>query len=128
MYYAAKQARHTRDATQKYNDGYDDEKHDYIVKSGELWEGGRYEIKGLLGKGSFGQVVEAYDTVNGVQCAIKIIKNKTAFRNQARIEIRLLEAMNAKDADDMYHVGRCLSVGAQPHSHTHTQPPAHARA
>ena len=54
----------------------------------------RYEIKGLLGKGSFGQVAEAYDREMKEQVAIKIIKNKTAFRNQARIEIKLLEEMN----------------------------------
>ena len=38
-----------------YNDGFDDENHDYIVKSGEKWQD-RYEIDSLIGKGSFGQV------------------------------------------------------------------------
>lgn len=102
VYYAAKRAR--KEAT-KHNDGYDDENRDYIVLPGEVWFG-RYEIKGLLGKGSFGQVVEAYDRDQGRKVAIKIIKNKTAFRNQARIEIRLLEEMNEADRDDMFHIVR----------------------
>ena len=38
-----------------YNDGYDDDNHDYIVKPGEKWMD-RYEIDSLIGKGSFGQV------------------------------------------------------------------------
>ncbi|XP_013383246.1 uncharacterized protein LOC106153725 [Lingula anatina] len=37
-----------------YNDGYDDDNHDYIVKPGEKWMD-RYEIDSLIGKGSFGQ-------------------------------------------------------------------------
>ncbi len=38
-----------------YNDGYDDDNFDYIVKNGEKWMD-RYEIDSLIGKGSFGQV------------------------------------------------------------------------
>lgn len=38
-----------------YNDGYDDDNYDYIVKNGEKWMD-RYEIDSLIGKGSFGQV------------------------------------------------------------------------
>lgn len=38
-----------------YNDGYDDDNHDYMIKSGEKFED-RYEIDSLIGKGSFGQV------------------------------------------------------------------------
>ena len=38
-----------------YNDGFDDDNHDYIVKHGEKWMD-RYEIDTLIGKGSFGQV------------------------------------------------------------------------
>lgn len=38
-----------------YNDGYDDDNYDYIIKNGEKWND-RYEIDSLIGKGSFGQV------------------------------------------------------------------------
>ena len=50
----------------------------------------RYEIDSLIGKGSFGQVVKAYDEVEQNQVAIKIIKNKKPFLHQAQIEYKLL--------------------------------------
>ena len=47
----------------------------------------RYQIEGLIGKGSFGQVAKAYDLVDQVAVAIKIIKNRKLFLNQAKIEV-----------------------------------------
>lgn len=58
-----------------YNDGYDDENFDYVIKAGEKWFD-RYEIESLIGKGSFGQVCKAYDHQDKEYIAIKIIKNK----------------------------------------------------
>ena len=109
MYYAKKRTLAKQNAL---NGGYDDENHDYIVRPGEVWFE-RYEIRQLLGKGSFGQVVEAVDRHSSNKVAIKIIKNKSAFRAQARIEIKLLEEMNHHDADDTHHIGerrRCSYV------------------
>lgn len=37
--------------------------------------------------------------------AIKIIKNKKAFLNQAQIEVRLLELMNKHDTEMKYYIG-----------------------
>lgn len=45
----------TKKERKVYNDGYDDDNYDYIVKNGEKWLD-RYEIDSLIGKGSFGQV------------------------------------------------------------------------
>lgn len=65
MYYAKKKRRHQQgqgeDSSHKkerkvFNDGYDDDNYDYIVKNGEKWMD-RYEIDSLIGKGSFGQVL-----------------------------------------------------------------------
>ncbi|RWS29151.1 serine/threonine-protein kinase minibrain-like protein [Leptotrombidium deliense] len=76
-----------------YNDGYDDDNHDYIIRTGEKFLE-RFEIDSLIGKGSFGQVVKAYDHEEQCHVAIKIIKNKKPFLNQAQIEVKLLEMMN----------------------------------
>ena len=66
MYYAKKKRRHQQgqgeDSSHKkerkvFNDGYDDDNYDYIVKNGEKWMD-RYEIDSLIGKGSFGQVLD----------------------------------------------------------------------
>lgn len=46
-----------------YNDGYDDDNHDYIIKQGEKFLD-RYEISSPIGKGSFGQVrLHDYDLI-----------------------------------------------------------------
>lgn len=68
----------------------------------------RYEIDSLIGKGSFGQVVKAYDHVEQCHVAIKIIKNKKAFLNQAQIEVKLLEMMNKSDLDNKYYIGESV--------------------
>lgn len=87
------------------NDGYDDENHDYIVRPGEVWQE-RYTVDCLIGKGSFGQVVKAFDHTDGEYVAIKIIKNKRPFLSQAQIEVRLLELMNQQDNDSNGYIGR----------------------
>lgn len=51
----------TKKERKVYNDGYDDDNYDYIVKNGEKWLD-RYEIDSLIGKGSFGQVRSAKET------------------------------------------------------------------
>eukprot|EP00049_Salpingoeca_infusionum_P003700 m.69829 g.69829 ORF g.69829 m.69829 type:complete len:457 (+) comp12242_c0_seq1:809-2179(+) len=104
VYYAQKKKK-TKGG--KYNNGHDDERSDYIVQTGEIWQD-RYEIRGLLGKGSFGQVTEAYDRVEQRKVAIKIIKNKAAFRKQAKIEIELLTLLKKQDPLDEYHMVRLV--------------------
>lgn len=88
-----------------HNDGYDDENFDYIIKPGERWFD-RYEVDSLIGKGSFGQVAKAFDHSEGEYVAIKIIKNKKPFYNQALVEVKLLELMNKFDAECKYHIVR----------------------
>lgn len=114
MYYAKKKRRAAQtqgeDSSHKkerklYNDGYDDDNHDYIVKNGEKFLD-RYEIDSLIGKGSFGQVVKAFDHEEQCHVAIKIIKNKKPFLNQAQIEVKLLEMMNRADAENKYYIGK----------------------
>ncbi|XP_056646825.1 serine/threonine-protein kinase minibrain isoform X1 [Diorhabda carinulata] len=112
VYYAKKKRRAAQilgeDTSHKkerkiYNDGYDDDNHDYIVKNGEKFLE-RYEIDSLIGKGSFGQVVKAFDHVEKCHVAIKIIKNKKPFLNQAQIEVKLLEMMNRADVENKYYI------------------------
>ncbi|XP_029432364.1 dual specificity tyrosine-phosphorylation-regulated kinase 1B-like isoform X2 [Rhinatrema bivittatum] len=112
VYYAKKKRRaqqvppedsSTKKERKVLNDGYDDDNYDYIVKNGEKWMD-RYEIDSLIGKGSFGQVVKAYDHHDQEWVAVKIIKNKKAFLNQAQIELRLLELMNKHDTEMKYYI------------------------
>ncbi len=82
-----------------FNNGWDDENYDYIVKNGEVFNE-RYVVSSVIGKGSFGQVVKAFDNTTSEWVAIKIIKSKKPFLQQAKTEIELLQFLNAKDPTD----------------------------
>jgi dual specificity tyrosine-phosphorylation-regulated kinase 1 len=94
---------HSANAKSDAQDGHDDANSDYIVKEGEYWNN-RFRIHRLIGKGSFGQVVEATDTVKREKVAIKIIKNKTSFARQAEIEMRIVRFLNSKDPEDTKNI------------------------
>lgn len=76
----------------KPNFGYDDERGDYSIVSGDHLAY-RYEIIDVLGKGSFGQVVRCIDHKTGVLVAVKIIRNKKRFHQQALVEVNILQKL-----------------------------------
>lgn len=85
------------------NNGYDDENgsylkalHDHLVY--------RYEVLEVLGKGSFGQVVKALDHKTGHHVAVKIIRNKKRFHQQALVEVKILEHLRKKDKENNYNM------------------------
>ena len=81
----------TKQRKGSFNHGWDDENYDYVVKNGELFND-RYTVSTVIGKGSFGQVVKALDNTTQEWVAIKIIKSKKPFLQQAKTEIELLPA------------------------------------
>jgi len=87
---------------------WDDDQSDYIIREGEIFYD-RYIIQERIGKGSFGQVIRAHDTVNKRDVAIKIIKSKTPFRMQAQTEIELLMSLCEMDVDDQHNIVRLES-------------------
>ena len=74
------------------NFGYDDERGDYNIVNGDHLSY-RYEIVDILGKGSFGQVVRCVDHKTGGLVAIKIIRNKKRFHQQALVEVNILQKL-----------------------------------
>ncbi len=56
------------------------------------------------------KVAKAYDHQEQEYVAIKIIKNKKPFLNQAQIEVRLLDLMNKHDVDSKYYIGKCIKL------------------
>lgn len=85
--------------------GYDDVRGDYKFVTGDHLEY-RYEVLGLLGKGSFGQVVHAVDHKKNVNVAVKVIRNKKKFYQQACVEIKILEKLMRDDYDHRSNVVR----------------------
>ncbi|OMH81015.1 Dual specificity tyrosine-phosphorylation-regulated kinase 2 [Zancudomyces culisetae] len=89
------------------NDGFDDSEGDYIVQVGDQLEY-RYEIVQMMGKGSFGQVVKAIDHKTGSSVAVKIIRCKSSFHNQALIEVGVLEFLNKNDPNGVHHIVKVI--------------------
>uniref|UniRef100_V5EEB8 dual-specificity kinase n=2 Tax=Kalmanozyma brasiliensis (strain GHG001) TaxID=1365824 RepID=V5EEB8_KALBG len=85
------------------NHGFDDERGDYNVISKDHLAF-RYEIVDLLGRGSFGQVLQCRDHKTGKTVAIKLIRNKKRFHHQALVEVRILENLTKWDPDERYNV------------------------
>ncbi|KKK17117.1 hypothetical protein ARAM_006190 [Aspergillus rambellii] len=82
--------------SQAANFGYDDDRGDYNIVLGDHLAY-RYEVMDVLGKGSFGQVVRCIDHKTGALVAVKIIRNKKRFHQQALIEVNLLQKLKEWD-------------------------------
>ncbi|SPN97385.1 related to putative dual specificity protein kinase pom1 [Cephalotrichum gorgonifer] len=87
--------------SQKPNYGYDDDRGDYTIVPGDHLSY-RYEIIDVLGKGSFGQVVRCIDHSKGSLVAIKIIRNKKRFHQQALVEVNILKKLREWDPDNKH--------------------------
>lgn len=60
----------------------------------------QYEVIEMLGRGSFGQVIKVFDHKHKEYVALKIIRSLKKFRDQAKVEIRLLEYMTDNKGND----------------------------
>lgn len=85
------------------NFGFDDDKGDYRIIIGDHIAY-RFEIKSILGQGSFGQVIKVYDHKDNKELALKIIKNRPRFHQQALEEIEILSYLKDKDSENIYCV------------------------
>ncbi|KAK9348631.1 kinase-like domain-containing protein [Lipomyces starkeyi] len=65
------------------------------------------KITKLLGEGTFGKVVAAYDKQNRTHCAIKIIRAVQKDRDANWMELRVLETLSMHD---QYNVDRCIHL------------------
>lgn len=83
------------------NFGYDDDRGDYAIVPGDHLAY-RYEIVDVLGKGSFGQVVRCIDHKHGTLVAVKIIRNKKRFHQQALVEVNILQKLREWDPKDKH--------------------------
>nr|XP_056718294.1 dual specificity tyrosine-phosphorylation-regulated kinase 4 [Euleptes europaea] len=85
------------------NNSYDDDHGSYKKILGDHIAY-RYEILAVIGKGSFGHVVRCLDHKTGEKVAVKIIRNKKRFHNQALVEVSILDTLRQKDEDNTYNV------------------------
>jgi len=88
-------------SSKRYNhNSYDDKDGHYkVVLNTEFTN--RYIIKELLGQGTFGKVVRAYDKETKSDCAIKIIRAIKKYRDASQIEIRVLKTIKDRDPGNL---------------------------
>ncbi|XP_076878123.1 dual specificity tyrosine-phosphorylation-regulated kinase 4 isoform X2 [Brachyhypopomus gauderio] len=85
------------------NSGYDDEHGNYL-KVLHDHVAYRYEVLEVIGKGSFGQVLKCLDHKTNETVAIKVIRNKKRFHQQALVELKILDAVRRRDRDNCHNV------------------------
>lgn len=107
------------------NFGYDDERGDYNIVFGDHLAY-RYEVVDVLGKGSFGQVVRCVDHKDGGIVAVKIIRNKKRFHQQALVEVGILGRL--RDWVSILLFFRHLVTSLTSISRTPTSPTPHFRS
>lgn len=64
----------------------------------------RYEVLKIIGKGTFGVVLQAYDHKANRNVALKVIRNQARFHTQAKEEIKILTKLLENDPDDKFNV------------------------
>ena len=93
----------SKEACGSDNHGYDDDRGDYVMRKGDHLAY-RFEIIDELGKGSFGQVMRCYDHKTRRTVAVKVIRNKKRFHQQALVELKVLEHLRHKDQKDEHNL------------------------
>lgn len=85
------------------NCGYDDEQGSYVhVPHDHIAY--RYEMLKVIGKGSFGQVVKAFDHKTHTHVALKMVRNEKRFHRQAQEEIKILDHLRKQDKDNSMNI------------------------
>jgi hypothetical protein len=103
IYYIGLASKKVKNNHNMPNHGYDDERGDYKVVTGDHIAC-RFQVLKILGQGSFGQVLRVYDHKDQQKQALKIIRNKSRFHQQAMVEIEVLKFLKEKDFKNMHSV------------------------
>lgn len=85
------------------NYGYDDSSGSYIHIAHDHIAY-RYEMLKVIGKGSFGSVIKAFDHLKMQNVALKMVRNEKRFHVQAQTEIKILKHLRQKDVDNTMNV------------------------
>lgn len=101
IYFIGKNPKQT--LTPRNNNGFDDRDHHLKVKAGDHLAY-RYEIVHVLGKGAFGQVIQAFDHKTKELVALKVIINTQQMHEQGKIEVSIVQRLNQGDGFENSHI------------------------
>lgn len=87
----------------------DDKDGHFIVREGDQITP-RYQIRGMLGQGTFGKVVNCYDRKLRRCVAIKVIRAVQKYRDASQIEIRVLQCLRQNDPLNEYQCVQLLET------------------
>ncbi|WFD24120.1 dual-specificity kinase [Malassezia equina] len=87
----------------------DDKDGHIIVREGECITP-RYQIRHLLGQGTFGKVVQCYDRQQRRHVAIKVIRAVQKYRDASQIEIRVLKCLRQNDPQNKFQCVQLLET------------------
>jgi dual specificity tyrosine-phosphorylation-regulated kinase 2/3/4 len=108
IYYLGQPTRKVRlSVTTALNSGFDDCQCHYRASVGDHIAY-RYEIRAILGKGAFGQVIRCYDHKAKTHVAIKALVNTELMHEQGRIECSILQYLNKIDPAHSHHLVHAL--------------------
>ena len=89
------------------NFGFDDSERHYRAIVGDH-VAYRYEIRAVLGKGAFGQVMRCFDHKTKQSVALKMIVNTEIMQEQGRIEVAIIQHLNNLDPEKKQNIIRGL--------------------
>lgn len=92
-----------REPMSSRNNGFDDQQGSYIHLAHDHIAY-RYEMLKVIGKGSFGSVVRAFDHKTMQHVALKMVRNEKRFHQQAQEEIRILKHLRERDVNNTMNV------------------------
>eukprot|EP00658_Telonema_sp_P-2_P055723 TRINITY_DN44282_c0_g1_i3.p1 TRINITY_DN44282_c0_g1~~TRINITY_DN44282_c0_g1_i3.p1 ORF type:complete len:266 (-),score=61.79 TRINITY_DN44282_c0_g1_i3:151-948(-) len=93
-------------------DGNMDNEEGHLKMKDGLVLAGRYEMKRMLGEGTFGRVFECYDRVQGgVKVATKVIRAVERYKHDAMVEASVLDELAVLDPKDDCRCVRLIERG-----------------
>ncbi|PWA02434.1 hypothetical protein BB558_001418 [Smittium angustum] len=94
-------------STESSEPGYvDDENGHIVILQGQKMIS-RFSVNRIIGQGTFGRVMECFDSYTGENVAVKVVRSMPKYHDAAVAEIRVLNNLQRFDPSNLY---RCIAI------------------